>query len=104
MSNTKTRLTVTVDPALVRAGNRAVAEGRAGSLSAWVNEALAERAAKERRLAALAEAVASYEVAFGPISDQELLLQRRLDRAAAKVIRAGGRTPSTGRRRKAGAA
>ena len=99
MWHTKTRLTVTVDPTMVRAGNRAVSEGRAGSLSAWVNEALAERVAKERRLAALADAVATYEAEFGPISEQELLLQRRLDRANAKVVRAGGRTTAGGRRK-----
>jgi len=35
MSTRKERLTVTVDPDLVRAGNDAVSEGRAESLSAW---------------------------------------------------------------------
>ena len=57
MSARKERLTVTVDPALIEAGNDAVAEGRAESLSAWVNAALAARVATERRLAALADAV-----------------------------------------------
>ena len=37
----KERLTVTVDASLVVAGNQAVAAGRAESLSAWVNLALA---------------------------------------------------------------
>ena len=41
----KERLTVTVDLALVQAGQDAVAAGRAESVSAWVNLALAERAA-----------------------------------------------------------
>src|SRR5437763_1383186 len=67
----KDRLTVTVDPQLVEAGNAAVAEGRAGSLSAWVNLALHERAAKDRRLRALAEAGAAYESAFGVVQAAE---------------------------------
>ena len=57
----KERLTVTVDPAFIEAGNDAVAEGRVESLSAWVNAALAAKVAMERRLVALAEAVAAYE-------------------------------------------
>jgi hypothetical protein len=50
----KERLTVTVDSELIEAANQAVAEGRVGSLSGWVNLALTERAAKERRLRTLA--------------------------------------------------
>jgi hypothetical protein len=80
-------LTVTVDPAVIAAGNDAVAEGRAESLSAWVNAALAERVAKERALAALAEAIAGYEGEFGEISAQELADQARADRESAIVVR-----------------
>ena len=95
----KERLTVTVDPELVRAAGEAVAEGRVDSLSAWVNLALAERAAKERRLRALAGAVAAYEREFGGITDAEIAAQQRADRAAARVIRgASGRTASRRRR------
>jgi hypothetical protein len=72
MSTRKERLTVTVDPTFIQAGHDAVAEGRAESLSAWVNTALAEKAAKDRRLAALAEAAAAYESEFGVIAAQEL--------------------------------
>lgn len=87
MIHRKERLTVTVDPTFIAAGNDAVAEGRADSLSAWVNAALAERVAKERKLAALADAVAAYEKEFGQISDQELAAQARADRESAVVIR-----------------
>jgi nucleotide-binding universal stress UspA family protein len=80
-------LTVTVDPTLIEAGNDAVAEGRAQSLSAWVNAALAERVARERRLVALAAAIGEYEKEFGVISAQELADQARADRAAARVVR-----------------
>ena len=87
----KERLTVTVDPAFVEAGNDAVAEGRAESLSAWVNAALAAKVATERRLAALAEAVAAYEARFGAISGQELADQARADRESAIVVRGESR-------------
>jgi hypothetical protein len=66
-------MTVTVDRALVEAANAAVASGRASSLSTWVNAALAERAAKDRHLHAMAEAVAAYEAEFGAISAAELI-------------------------------
>ena len=83
----KQRLTITVDPELIEAGNDAVAEGRADSLSAWVNTALTEKVAKERRLAALAGAIATYEERFGVISPRELADQARADRAGAVVVR-----------------
>lgn len=87
MSARKERLTVTVDPALIEAGNDAVAEGRVESLSAWVNAALAAKVATERRLAALAAAVDAYEQRFGAISAQELADQARMDRESALVVR-----------------
>ena len=81
------RLTVTVDPALIQAGQDAVAAGRAESVSAWVNLALAERAAKERRLAAMADAIVAYEKEFGAISAEELSAQAHADREFAIVVR-----------------
>ena len=98
MRISKERLTVTVDPHLVKAGNEAVAEGRVDSLSAWVNVALAERAAKERRLRALASVITSYEREFGTITAEELEAQARADRAAARVVR--GAPPRTAKRRR----
>ena len=44
----KERLTVTIDPDLLEAGQQAVASGRADSLSAWVSGALADRVAADR--------------------------------------------------------
>jgi Arc/MetJ-type ribon-helix-helix transcriptional regulator len=103
MRISKERLTVTVDPHLVEAGNEAVSSGRAASLSAWVNLALAERAAKERRLRALAHAVALYETEFGLLTPEELAAQARADRASARVVR--GPRPREGKaRRRRGAA
>jgi hypothetical protein len=87
----KERLTVTVDPGLVAAANEAVRAGRAESLSGWVNLALMERAAKERRLRALAEAVAAYEEEFGTISAAEIAAQQRADQKTAVVVRGSRR-------------
>jgi len=95
----KERLTVTVDRALLEAGNDAVAAGRADSLSGWVNLALAERVAKERRLQAMADAVAAYESLFGEITAEEIAAQERADRAAAVVVR-GRRRAAAGRKKR----
>lgn len=100
MRITKERLTVTVDPHLVEAGNEAVSAGHVESLSAWVNLALAERAAKERRLRALADAVASYEVQFGLMTTEELTAQARADRASARVVPGPKPRASKARRRR----
>lgn len=93
----KQRLTVTVDPELVEAGNQAVAAGLATSLSAWVNEALASRLVRDRRLQSLAAAVADFEQAHGQITADEIEIQRRVDRTAAVVVRGAG--PATARKR-----
>ncbi len=84
----KARLTVSVDAEWAAAGTAAVAEGRAESVSSWVNQALADKAAKDRRLAALAEAIAVYEAEHGVISPEELADQARADRDAAAALRA----------------
>lgn len=81
---------MTVDPELLAAGTAAVAAGQADSLSAWVNQALAERAARDRKLAALDAAIADYELRAGVITDQELRDQERADRASAVVVRGRG--------------
>lgn len=90
---------MTVDRIVIAAGNDAVAEGRADSLSAWVNAALTEKVAKERKLAALAQAVAAYEEEFGAISEQEVAEQARADRESAVVVR--GSAGRSRRRRQA---
>lgn len=87
----KQRLTVTVDPELVAAGNRAVDAGSADSLSGWVNAALAEQARRDQRLEALGAAIADYEAEFGEITAEEMAMQRRRDRQEADVVR-GRRT------------
>jgi hypothetical protein len=95
-------MTVTVDAELVQAGNRAVKEGRADSLSSWVNDALAERELRDRRLRGMAEAIAAYEREHGVITDEELLAQERADQKAALVVRGRRRpAPARGRRKAA---
>ena len=87
MTPRKQRLTVTVDPELVEAGNRAVASGAADSLSAWVSTALAEKARRDQQLAQLRHAIADYEAEFGEITAEELATQQRVDREVAVVVR-----------------
>ncbi len=88
----KQRVTVTVDPGLVDAGNRAVANGTADSLSGWVNAALVEQARRDQLLAQLGAAIAEYEAEFGEITVEEISAQRRADRNDAVVVR--GQTKS----------
>jgi glycerol dehydrogenase-like iron-containing ADH family enzyme len=91
MTARKERLTVTVDPDLVEAGNRAVADGLADSLSAWVNAALVDRAVRDRRLQSLSKAISAYEATHGEITTDEMAAQARRDRELAEVIRGPGR-------------
>lgn len=99
MTQRKGRLTVTVDQELIDAAGHAVAVGSADSLSGWVNVALAERVAKERRLRAMGEAIAAYEAEFGVITEAEMVAQERSDRRAAIVVRGGRRARGSGRKR-----
>jgi Arc/MetJ-type ribon-helix-helix transcriptional regulator len=96
----KQRMTVTIDDALVRAGEAAVASGRASSLSAWVNAALVDRAEQDRRQAAMAAAVADYEAEHGVITLEEIAAQRRADRLAARRVGPKRRAPTASPRRK----
>jgi len=96
MTERKQRLTVTVDPALVEAASRAVAEGEAESVSGWVSTALSEKVDRDRRLAHLRTAVADYEAEFGEITAEEMVAQGRADREDSVVVR--GRGPGRGGR------
>ncbi len=93
MTARKHRLTVTVDPELIEAGQRAVKSGQAESVSGWVSAALEDKVRRDRKLALLAAAVADYEQEFGEISDEEIVTQRRADRRDATVVR--GRQQAT---------
>lgn len=56
-------------------------------MSGRVDQALAERAVKERRLRALATAVAAYERRHGVFSEEEMIALQREDRRRAIVVR-----------------
>lgn len=86
----KRRLSVSVDAEVADAGDLAVAAGTAPTLSAWVNEALHARAARDRRLHALDEFLDDYEREFGAFDDAELAAIERRARAGAIVVRGGG--------------
>lgn len=92
MTRRKQRLTVTVDPELIEAGNRAVASGGADSLSAWVSLALSDKARRDLQLEQLRVAVADYEAEFGEITAEDIATQRHADREDAVVVR-GRKTP-----------
>lgn len=96
MTRRKQRLTVTVDPELIEAGNRAVATGVADSLSAWVTRALWDKARRDEQLEHLRGAIADYEVEFGEITAEEIAAQQRADREDAVIVR-GRRTGVAGR-------
>ena len=67
----KRRLSASIDADLLAAAERAVAAGRAPSLSALVEEALHHRVEETRRLDALAEVVAADEAEFGVLTPAE---------------------------------
>jgi Arc/MetJ-type ribon-helix-helix transcriptional regulator len=85
----KSRLSVTVDEDLIEAGQAAVAAGEAESISAWVNDALREKAERERKLRGLDEFIKAYEAEHGEITDEEMEAAYRSMKARAVVIRGG---------------
>lgn len=87
MTAKKRRLTVTVGPELIEAGQRAVESGQAESVSGWVSAALEDKIRRDRKLALLAAAVADYEQEFGEVGAEEIVAQRRADRRDATVVR-----------------
>ncbi|MHB8467383.1 MAG: hypothetical protein ACYDH6_06975 [Acidimicrobiales bacterium] len=89
MSPKKQRVTVTLDPEVIRAANRAVAIGQAESVSEWINTRLGSKVDHERRMAALGEAIAAYEAEFGAFTPEELEESRRRMEERAIVIRGG---------------
>lgn len=63
----RTRVTVTVDEAAVRAAQEAVVAGRVPSVSAWVASAMTDRARRET----LADVLAEIRAELGPATDEE---------------------------------
>jgi Arc/MetJ-type ribon-helix-helix transcriptional regulator len=83
----KERLSASVDADLVAVAQEAVAQGRAESVSAWVNEALRLKVAHDLRLRALDEFVAAFEAEHGEITEAEMREATRSARGRAVVVR-----------------
>ena len=83
----KERLSASVDADLVAVAQEAVTQGRAESISAWVNEALRLKATQDRRLRALEEFVTAFEADHGEITEAEVREAARRARGRAVVVR-----------------
>ena len=71
---TTAKVTVSLDPAVAERARRDVAEGKAKSLSAWLNDAGRARVEGEDLAEVLAEL---FDETGGPLTDQELALARQ---------------------------
>ncbi|MFN0026139.1 MAG: hypothetical protein ACKV2O_02975 [Acidimicrobiales bacterium] len=91
---TRERLSATVEADVLAAGRAAVADGRAESLSAWVNGALRRQADHDRRLQALGDFLAAYEAEHGEITAAEIEAASRAARGRAVVVRAEPAAPA----------
>lgn len=83
----KQRLSATIEGHLLAAGRAAVTDGRAESLSSWVNEALRRQVENDRRMRALDHFLEAYEAEHGEITDSEIRAATRRVRAQAVVVR-----------------
>lgn len=68
------KVTVSLDPAVAERARRDVAEGRAKSLSAWLNDAGRARVEGENLAQVLAEL---FDETGGPLTDEELSRARQ---------------------------
>ena len=83
----KQRLSASIDAELLDAAHAAVAEGRAASISAWVNDALLLKEEHDRRMQALDAFLAAYEAEHGEITEVEIDEAVRRARPRATVVR-----------------
>jgi hypothetical protein len=83
----KRRLSASVDAEALAAAEAAVERGQIESVSAWVNEALQAKAARDRRLLALADFIEDHEREQGVITEQEMEAAVRRARATAVAVR-----------------
>jgi len=83
----KRRLSATVDAANLEAAMRAFEEGRAPSVSSWVNDAMRRQAEHDDRMRALDALLADYEARHGEISEEEMAGAARRARERAVVVR-----------------
>jgi hypothetical protein len=83
----KQRLSASVDAELLHVAQTAVDEGRADSISAWVNDALRLKAEHDRRMQGLDSFLAAYEEEHGAITESEIDEAVRRARSRATVVR-----------------
>ena len=88
---TKHRLSASVDPDLLVAAERAVADGLAENVSAWVNAAMRRQLEHDARMRALADFVGVYERKHGTITEDEMAAAVRRARGRAVVVRGAPR-------------
>lgn len=77
MTETKRRLSASVDAELIEFAEAAVAAGDVPNVSAWVNDAMQMKRAADRRLVALAEAIKDWEKEFGEITEADMAWAER---------------------------
>ena len=85
---------MTIDADLLDAASAAVSDGDASSVSAWVNQAMADKSETRRLLKAMDEAIADYESEYGPITEKQMEEALRSTAQRTIRIRAGKRLPS----------
>ena len=95
----KHRLSASVDEDALAAAQKAVEEGRAANLSAWVNEALHRQADHDRRMRALDQFLAAYEDEHGVITEDEIHAASRRARERATVVRTKAKVGAESSRR-----
>lgn len=83
----KQRLSASVDAELLLVAQTAVDEGRAASVSAWINDALRLKADHERRMRALDSFLAAYEAEHGVITEAEIDEAARRAGSGTTVVR-----------------
>ena len=98
------RLSATVEADMLAAGRAEVAQGRAESLSAWVNDALRRQVEHDRRMKALDDFLDRYEADHGEITEEEICEATRRTRERALVVRGPHHDGGAPRLRKPGAA
>ena len=85
----KRRLSASVGGDLIRAAEQAVADGRAESVSAWVDEAMRRHVEHDQRVRALGEFISAWEAEHGEITQEEMEAAARTARRRAIVVRGG---------------
>ena len=87
VSEKKERLSISVDSSVAEHARRAVADGRATSVSAWVTEAMRRHTDHDARLRATGEFIAGYEAEHGVITDDDMVRAKRRFAERAVVVR-----------------